>query len=100
MDLVGETEGYLPNDLKILCHRIYHQCLSNPVEGKESENVVETNHIDNALSGFTPSSLRGVKLQKSGTSWSDIGGLTEAKRFFWKHLNGQRNMPPSLPTVH
>lgn len=94
MDLVGETEGYLPNDLKILCHRIYHQCLSNPVEGKESENVVETNHIDNALSGFTPSSLRGVKLQKSGTSWSDIGGLTEAKKILLETLEWPTKYAP------
>ena len=29
MDLVSETEGYLPNDLKILSDRIYHEVLFN-----------------------------------------------------------------------
>lgn len=94
MDLVSETEGYLPNDLKILCHRIYHQCLSNPTMENESSNVVETSHIDNALSGFTPSSLRGVKLQKSGTSWSDIGGLTEAKKILLETLEWPTKYAP------
>ncbi|KAI5956028.1 PEX1 [Candida theae] len=95
MDLVSETEGYLPNDLKILCHRIYHQCLSNSSnEDEETTNVVESKHIDDAISGFTPSSLRGVKLQKSGTSWSDIGGLTEAKRILLETLEWPTKYAP------
>ncbi|KAG5417957.1 PEX1 [Candida metapsilosis] len=93
MDLVSETEGYLPNDLKILCHRIYHQCLSNPSQVDES-NIVESTHVDKAISGFTPSSLRGVKLQKSGTSWSDIGGLTEAKRILLETLEWPTKYAP------
>ncbi|KAI5970784.1 PEX1 [Candida margitis] len=96
MDLVSETEGYLPNDLKILCHRVYHQCLSNPTVGDDggTTNVVETGHIDSALSGFTPSSLRGVKLQKSGTSWTDIGGLTEAKKILLETLEWPTKYAP------
>ncbi|CAK9442162.1 uncharacterized protein LODBEIA_P59050 [Lodderomyces beijingensis] len=97
MDLVSETEGYLPNDLKILSHRIYHQCLSElkaDEEEKGEVNVVRSEHVAKALDGFTPSSLRGVKLQKSGTSWSDIGGLTEAKRILLETLEWPTKYAP------
>ena len=80
MDLVSETEGYLPNDLKILSDRIYHEVLFSDSE----ENTVRTEHIEKALAGYTPSNLRGVKLQKSSINWTDIGGLKEAKMFYWK----------------
>ncbi|KAI3406446.2 PEX1 [Candida oxycetoniae] len=121
MDLVSETEGYLPNDLKILSHRIYHQCLADSdsmekqdkeeEEEKEKEkeedsnnsnsnyhhhhhHVVSEEHVDKALSGYTPSSLRGVKLQKSGTSWSDIGGLTDAKKILLETLEWPTKYAP------
>lgn len=80
MDLVSETEGYLPNDLKILSDRIYHEVLFSDSE----ENTVRTEHIEKALAGYTPSNLRGVKLQKSSINWTDIGGLKDAKMFYWK----------------
>ncbi|KAI5950180.1 PEX1 [Candida jiufengensis] len=95
MDLVSETEGYLPNDLKILCDRIYHQCLSSPTtEEEEQKNVVDSAHVTKALENFVPSSLRGVKLQKSGTSWSDIGGLTDAKNILLETLEWPTKYAP------
>ncbi|KAF9585912.1 Peroxisome biosynthesis protein pex1 [Lunasporangiospora selenospora] len=39
-----------------------------------------------AQEGFVPSSLRGVKLQSSATSWLDIGGLTETRRILLETL--------------
>ncbi|KAI5960775.1 PEX1 [Candida pseudojiufengensis] len=96
MDLVSETEGYLPNDLKILCDRIYHQSISSPSESEEDENknIVDSTHVTKALENFTPSSLRGVKLQKSGTSWTDIGGLKEAKNILLETLEWPTRYAP------
>ncbi|CAO3566368.1 unnamed protein product [Mortierella alpina] len=39
-----------------------------------------------AQEGFVPSSLRGVKLQSSTTSWLDIGGLNETRRMLLETL--------------
>ncbi|KAJ3333974.1 Peroxisome biosynthesis protein pex1 [Blyttiomyces sp. JEL0837] len=36
--------------------------------------------FDQALKGFVPAALKGVRLVDSGASWSDIGGLTETRR--------------------
>lgn len=104
MDLVSETEGYLPNDLKTLAHRVYHQCLSSSSllssslsgQGNEEEsiNVIRLEHATKALSGYTPSGLRGVKLQTSETTWSDIGGLSEAKKVLLETLEWPTKYAP------
>ncbi|KAF9106167.1 Peroxisome biosynthesis protein pex1 [Mortierella sp. GBA35] len=39
-----------------------------------------------AQEGFVPSSLRGVKLQSSATSWADIGGLNETRKILLETL--------------
>ncbi|KAF9902887.1 Peroxisome biosynthesis protein pex1 [Linnemannia zychae] len=39
-----------------------------------------------AQEGFVPSSLRGVKLQSSATSWLDIGGLNETRKILLETL--------------
>ncbi|KAL6451401.1 PEX1 Peroxisome biosynthesis protein PAS1 [Candida maltosa Xu316] len=90
MDLVSETEGYLPNDLKILSDRIYHEVLFN----SNKKKIVNTEHIDKALAGYTPSNLRGVKLQKSSINWSDIGGLKEAKNIMLETLEWPTKYAP------
>ena len=101
MDLVSETEGYLPNDLKILSDRIYHEVLFNSTETEtETETEATTNaavtseHIEKALAGYTPSNLRGVKLQKSSINWSDIGGLKEAKNILLETLEWPTKYAP------
>lgn len=90
MDLVSETEGYLPNDLKILSDRIYHEVLFSDSE----ENTVRTEHIEKALAGYTPSNLHGVKLQKSSINWTDIGGLKEAKNVLLETLEWPTKYAP------
>ncbi|RCK65503.1 Peroxisome biosynthesis protein PAS1 [Candida viswanathii] len=90
MDLVSETEGYLPNDLKILSDRIYHEVLFSDSE----ENTVKAEHIEKALTGYTPSNLRGVKLQKSSINWTDIGGLKEAKNVLLETLEWPTKYAP------
>lgn len=95
MDIVSETEGYLPNDLKLLSDRIFHESLLNATSSDHKDQyTVDKSSFEKALLGFTPSNLRGVKLQKSSTSWADIGGLTEAKRVLLETLEWPTKYAP------
>ncbi|CAN3366716.1 peroxisomal ATPase Pex1p [Diutina catenulata] len=165
MDMVTETEGYLPNDLKILSDRLYQEALFDQVNektrsgvkaieggidggsgardggsgardgangstgantGSGNDTTISGNHttgrefesgtgpssatasdtastvsvtasranLTRCLEGYTPSNLRGVKLQKSGTNWSDIGGLTEAKNVLLETLEWPTKYAP------
>lgn len=96
MDVVLETEGYLPNDLKVLSDRIYYECLYRQQQDNcelEELGVIRAD-LDKSLAGFEPSSLRGVKLQKSSTGWSDIGGLSEAKNVLLETLEWPTKYAP------
>lgn len=79
VDIIGETEGYQPGDLWTLIDRANHEAIIEGIQSDGAEVLLSQKHLDKALKGFTPSSLRGVKLQKSTTSWKDIGGLRQAK---------------------
>ncbi|ODV82077.1 AAA-domain-containing protein [Suhomyces tanzawaensis NRRL Y-17324] len=92
MDMASESEGYLPNDLKTLCDRLYHDALFS--NNAESEITVTKSNLDKALEGYTPSNLRGVKLQKSSINWSDIGGLKEAKNVLLETLEWPTKYAP------
>lgn len=95
MDMVAETEGYLPNDLKTLCDRIYHESLFNSTNNILDNAVVSSkDDFEKALQGYTPSTLRGVKLQKSTIKWSDIGGLKEAKNIMLETLEWPTKYAP------
>jgi peroxin-1 len=95
MDMVSETEGYLPNDLKILCDRIYHESLFSQAQSASQNNLrIAKEHFEKALKGYTPSNLRGVKLQKSSISWSDIGGLKDAKNILLETLEWPTKYAP------
>lgn len=92
MDMVSETEGYLPNDLKILSARLFHEAL---FDQNEQETVVATkDHLEKCLKGYTPSNLRGVKLQKSSINWTDIGGLKEPKNILLETLEWPTKYAP------
>lgn len=95
MDLVSETEGYLPNDLKILSDRIYHEALFDFFQNKNNKSIeISSEHFNKALKGFTPTSLRGVNLERSSTSWTDIGGLVEAKNTLLETLEWPTKYAP------
>lgn len=95
MDVVSETEGYLPNDLKLLSDRIFHESLFNSASNDLKERqAIDKASFEKALLGFMPSNLRGVKLQKSSTSWADIGGLSEAKRVLLETLEWPTKYAP------
>ena len=49
------------------------------VETQESLSIT-MDDFSQAQDGFTPLSLRDVKLEKSSVAWSDIGGLVETRR--------------------
>lgn len=95
MDMVAETEGYLPNDLKTLTDRVYHETLFNHSTNVDDNKVVSTKaDFETSLKGFTPSNLRGVKLEKSAVNWSDIGGLQEAKNVLLETLEWPTKYAP------
>ena len=89
MDVVAaRTEGYSAADLETLVERAVHAKVVDDMEtifSSEKENTEDetsndpafttSGYLEKALEGFTPSSLRGVKLAKSETNWSDVGGL-------------------------
>lgn len=88
-----DTEGYSPQDLSILVDKIFHEQLCSNSE--KFEAVVNNDVVQRAMSGFTPSSLRGVKLQKStGVKWSDIGALKKAKNLLLETLEWPTKYAP------
>lgn len=96
MDIVLETEGYLPNDLKVLSDRIFYECLYQKqlTNCRDLQLTVTKSMLEKAISGYQPSNLRGVKLQKSTTGWEDIGGLTEAKNVLLETLEWPTRYAP------
>ena len=48
--------------------------------------ILTSADFDEAHKGFTPLSLRDVKLEKSETAWADIGGLGDTKRILRETL--------------
>lgn len=98
MDIVLDTEGYLPNDIRILCDRIYYESLhQNQLHSEmKSSGVcqIQKSDVAHALAGYQPSNLRGVKLEKSSTTWSEIGGLQDAKRVLLETLEWPTKYAP------
>lgn len=94
MDIVLESEGYLPNDLKVISDRIFYESVFASQGLSNEANIITKNHVEKAFSGFQPSGLRGVKLQKSSTSWADIGGLSEAKKVLLETLEWPTKYAP------
>lgn len=90
-DLVSESEGYSPNDLRILSDRIFYEASFGCAESSLS---ISWNHVKEALAGFTPSNLAGVKLEKSTTKWSDVGGLEAAKSILLETLEWPTKYAP------
>ncbi|KAK5855166.1 hypothetical protein PBY51_005297 [Eleginops maclovinus] len=83
VDLVAvakETEGYTPQDLKLLLQRALH---ANTVQRGHSDQGVCLSWTDfvQALKGFTPPSLWGADLHTpSGVGLERVGGLREARQ--------------------
>ncbi|KAG8737806.1 Peroxisome biosynthesis protein pex1, partial [Ceratobasidium sp. 428] len=79
--LATDTEGYSATDLQDLVGRAVHAAaVRSAAEELGSSPVLLPADFTKAQEDFVPLSLRGVKLQKSEVSWSDIGGLEETRR--------------------
>jgi peroxin-1 len=90
LDLAGQTDGYMPGDLKSLAARARNEALvrtlSHPNPSKISSVPLTRSDFDSALKGFTPASLRNVTLQSSTTTFASIGGLRETRRVLLETL--------------
>ncbi|KAF9123574.1 Peroxisome biosynthesis protein pex1 [Mortierella sp. 14UC] len=58
---------------------------SNSSSSEDEFSLTQADFLK-AQEGFVPSSLRGVKLQSSATSWLDIGGLNETRKILLETL--------------
>ncbi|KDN44933.1 AAA-domain-containing protein [Tilletiaria anomala UBC 951] len=92
--LSTQTEGYLPADLQDLIERAVHEAAIHASTSTAAQQYASSPMVlsltmqdfAKAQEGFTPLSLRDVKLEKSETSWSDIGGLVETRRILRETL--------------
>nr|GAT57894.1 likely peroxisomal biogenesis AAA ATPase pex1 [Mycena chlorophos] len=77
--IATQTEGYSAVDLQDLVARAVHQMA---MRSSADNSLPRLAPIDFELAqvDFVPLSLRETKLQKSETSWEDIGGLHETRR--------------------
>ncbi|ORY27869.1 P-loop containing nucleoside triphosphate hydrolase protein [Naematelia encephala] len=78
--LSSNTEGYSPADLVDLVSGAVQQALIRTSHDEPQHVQLGNEDFALALAAFTPTSLRGVSLQKSDVQWRDIGGLREPKR--------------------
>ncbi|OMH84433.1 Peroxisome biosynthesis protein PAS1 [Zancudomyces culisetae] len=86
-EIAYSTDGYSPADLVSLYERATHEAVIRSLDDDYKTNFSEqsettVNHVDfvNALKGFTPSQLIGVKLHKSSVKWTEVGGLHSTKQ--------------------
>lgn len=85
LDVVRQTDGYMPADLALLVSRakseaIIRSVASEPASSLHSEMMISNQDFDRALDGFTPASLRNVTLQSSNTTFDSIGGLKSTRK--------------------
>ncbi|KAL5638488.1 hypothetical protein ACGC1H_005240 [Rhizoctonia solani] len=79
--LATDTEGYSATDLQDLVGRAVHAAaVRSATNDPNGAPVLLPADFARAQEDFVPLTLRGVKLQKSEVSWSDIGGLHETRR--------------------
>ncbi|KAK2073516.1 hypothetical protein P8C59_007797 [Phyllachora maydis] len=97
LEVAGETDGYMPGDLRLLVARARSEALirsiSDASTGRPShrDRGGSSTHLARrdfrkALKGFTPASLRNVPLQSSTTTFDSIGGLRETRRVLLETL--------------
>ncbi|USP79756.1 hypothetical protein yc1106_07030 [Curvularia clavata] len=86
LDLAGQTDGYMPGDLVLLTSRARNEALIRSVTSTSPTVTLTREDYANALSGFTPASLRNVTLQSSTTKWDSIGGLHTTRQVLLETL--------------
>lgn len=86
LDLAGQTDGYMPGDLVLLTSRARNEALIRSVNDSSNNVSLTRDDYTQALSGFTPASLRNVTLQSSTTKWDSIGGLLTTRQILLETL--------------
>ncbi|KAL8923203.1 MAG: hypothetical protein Q9208_004766 [Pyrenodesmia sp. 3 TL-2023] len=91
LDIVGQTDGYMPADLALLVSRAKSEALIRSVSANQddpnnSNGLPNNQDFDRALKGFTPASLRNVTLQSSNTTFASIGGLKATRKVLLETL--------------
>ncbi|KAF2707141.1 peroxisome biosynthesis protein-like protein (PAS1/Peroxin-1) [Pleomassaria siparia CBS 279.74] len=88
LELAGQTDGYMPGDLVLLTSRARNEALIRCVGDSSNSTSITLSRSDyaEALSGFTPASLRNVTLQSSTTRWDSIGGLHSTRQILMETL--------------
>ncbi|CEP63170.1 AAA family ATPase peroxin 1 LALA0_S07e03972g [Lachancea lanzarotensis] len=82
--LATETEGYSPRDLLLLSETLLCEHLCDQLS---TSLPVTQDTFERTISSFTPSSLRGIKLQKdTGVRWSSVGAMHKAKELLLETL--------------
>ena len=90
VSIATKTEGYSLQDLLDLTNRALHKATIRMANETEAEVCITVQLLNTTLTpdkihlqmidfelaqnGYTPLSLRDVKLQKSDVEWADIGG--------------------------
>lgn len=91
LDLAGRTDGYMPGDLILLVSRAKSEALIRsiglPADSMTDSQISLTKEdFQKGLQGFTPASLRNVKLESSTTTFDSIGGLRETRKVLLETL--------------
>ena len=91
LDLAGKTDGYMPGDLIVLVSRAKSEALIRSVglaadSATDSQISLTNEDFQEALRGFTPASLRNVKLESSTTTFDSIGGLRDTRKVLLETL--------------
>jgi peroxin-1 len=77
LEVASFTDGYLPGDLLALIERARQEAIVRCMSEDETQHLsLSVDDFSSAVKGYVPSSLRGVKLQKSTVNWDDIGGTS------------------------
>ncbi|KAI8598019.1 P-loop containing nucleoside triphosphate hydrolase protein [Dissophora ornata] len=76
----------IPNGKALITELTSATASTASASSSEDEFTLTQGDFLKAQEGFVPSSLRGVKLQSSATSWLDIGGLNETRKILLETL--------------
>ncbi|KAK9463650.1 P-loop containing nucleoside triphosphate hydrolase protein [Lipomyces oligophaga] len=99
LEVAAKAEGYQPGDLLTLTARASHESLVRSLsevtdKHEDMRSILLQQDFDAVLKDLVPISLRGANLEKSNTSWSDVGGLAEAKRVLLETLEWPTKYAP------
>lgn len=103
LEIANQTDGYTPGDLTLLLSRARHEAVVRVVDSCSDFSTLPSTSFEleltkkdftNALTGFVPVGLRGVKLQQSTVNWKDIGGLRETRQTLLETLEWPTKYAP------